>query len=52
VSIMSPSAASAASLAPTSAIPFTTASMPPPATADDATVPPTTTEQDAEVHRF
>jgi hypothetical protein len=49
VSIISPSVASAASLAPTSAIPFMTASTPPPATADDATVPPTATEQDAEV---
>jgi hypothetical protein len=43
VSIISPSAALAASLAPTSAIPFTTASAPPPATADDATAPPTAT---------
>jgi hypothetical protein len=36
-------------LVPTSTIPFTTASVPPPATTNDSTVPPIATEQDAEV---
>jgi hypothetical protein len=49
VSIISPSVASAASLAPTFTIPDTTASAPPPTAADDAAVPPTATEQDVEV---
>jgi hypothetical protein len=49
VSIISPSAASAASLAPTSATPVTNPSAPPPATEDDATVPPTAMEQNDEV---
>jgi hypothetical protein len=49
VSIISPSAASAASLAPTSSTPVTTASAPPPAADDDATIPSTATEQNAEV---
>jgi hypothetical protein len=39
VSIISPSVASAASLAPTSLTPVTTASAPPPAADDDATIP-------------
>jgi hypothetical protein len=49
VSIISPSAASVASLAPTSVTPVTTASAPPPAAEDDATIPPTATGQNAEV---
>jgi hypothetical protein len=49
VSIISPSVASVASLAPTSLTPATTASAPPSAADDDATIPSTATEQNVEV---
>jgi hypothetical protein len=49
VSIISPSAASAASLTPTSLTPTTAASAPPSTADADATIPSSATEQNAEV---
>jgi hypothetical protein len=49
VSIISPSAASAASLTPTSSTPATATSAPPSTADADATIPSSATEQNAEV---